>query len=298
MLSFNKQSESEIDLDVGDFGNDSGNRLGQVLVDHGKIKERDIERILKYARKKRLRFGEAAARLRLISRTDLEHAMAAQFDYPYLEKGAGGYPAELVAAFKPFSPKGQALRILCAQLLLRWHSDQRKALAVVGSGYREGCSYIAANLAIVFSQLGHRTLLVDADMQNARQHKLFGIKNDVGLSAALVGRASFESVIKKMVLFRDLSILPAGAPPPNPAELLDRAELKDSMAWLRQQYEVVIFDTPPVTENLGIEAVATACGSALAVFRKDYTKLSDAESLVQAIRGSGADVVGSVMSNF
>ncbi len=298
MLSFSKQSENEVDLDVGEFGNDSGNRLGQVLVDHGKIKERDIERILKYARKKKLRFGEAAARLRLISRTDLEHAMAAQFDYPYLEKGAGGYPAELVAAFKPFSRKGQALRILCAQLLLRWYSGDRSALAVVGSGQREGCSYIAANLAVVFSQLGHRTLLVDADMQNARQHKLFGVSNDLGLSAARVGRAGFESVIKKLVLFRDLSILPAGAPPPNPAELLDRAELSDNMAWLRQQYEVVVFDTPPVSENQGTETVSGVCGSALAVLRKDYTRLSGAESLLRAIRGSGAEVVGSVINNF
>ena len=169
----NKQSESGLDLDIQGFGDDYQNRLGQVLVDHGKIGERDIERILKYARKKRLRFGEAASRLRLVSHDDIERAMAAQFDYPYLEKGAGGYPSELVAAFEPFSKKGRALRILRAQLLSHWHSDENRTLAIIAPSQREGCSYIAANLAVAFSQLGQRTLLVDANLQHARQHKKF-----------------------------------------------------------------------------------------------------------------------------
>jgi len=298
MPYFNKQSESGLDLDVESFGNDSEYRLGQVLVDHGKIGERDIERILEYARKKQLRFGEAASRLRLISHADLERAMAAQFDYPYLEKGAGGYSSELVTAFKPFSRKGRALRILRAQLLSHWYSEESKTLAIIGSGQREGCSYIAANLAVVFSQLGHRTLLVDANLQHARQHKIFAIKNGVGLSGVLIGRASFESVIEQMVLFRDLSILPAGTSPPNPAELLGRSELTEIMPWLRHQYEVVIFDTPPVLESLGAEAVAAACGNALVVLRKDHTQLSNAVLLTQVIRDSGADVVGAVMTDF
>ena len=180
----------------GTDGRVQGSLIGLLLVQHGKIKNSDIERILAYARKKDMRFGEAAVKLRLISGVDLDRAIATQFDYPYLEKGAGGYSAigekELVAAFSPFSDKGQTLRVLRAQLLLHGISSERHALAIVGSQDREGCSFIAANLAVTFSQLGQRTLLIDADLQNGRQHKLFGVKNDVGLSAALVGHASFE----------------------------------------------------------------------------------------------------------
>ena len=297
MQSFDENSTA---LETDRPGKDAGNQLGRLLVDQGKIKEHDIERILKYARKKQLRFGEAATKLRLISRPDLEHAMATQFDYPYLEKGAGTFSRELVAAFEPFSQKGQALRILRAQLMLRWYSEGHRTLAIVGSDPGEGCSYIAANLAIVFSQLGQRTLLVDADLQNGRQHKLFGVKNDVGLSAVLVGRTSFESVVKPLVLLRDLSIVPAGAPPPNPGELLGRKELTDIIPELRQQYDVVIFDTPPVTANLGAEAVAGACGSALVVLRKNRTRLSSAGALMQQMHGTGAEVlvIGSVMNKF
>ncbi len=295
MQSFN---EKEFDIGSDEIENDSGNLLGQLLVDQGKIKEVDIERILKYARKKHVRFGVAATKLRLISSHDLEHAMAAQFDYPYLEAGAGGYSNELVAAFKPFSQKGQALRILRAQLLLRWHSKGENALAVVGSHDREGCSYLAANLAVVFSQLGHRTLLVDADLQQARMHKMFGVKNDVGLSAVLVGRAEVESVVNELVLFRGLTLLPAGAPPPNPGELLGRKELQDLIPQLRSQYDVVIVDTPPVNANYGAATVAGACGNALVVMRKNRTKLADAEVLMQEMRGAGAEVVGTVLNDF
>lgn len=290
--------ESKIDLEGGQVAKDQSNLLGRLLVDQGRIKEADIEGILKYAREKRVRFGEAATRLHLISSQDLEHAMSAQFEYPYFEKGAGGYSSELIAAFDPFSTKGQALRILRAQLLLRWHSEGHRTLAVVGSHNREGCSYLAANLAIVFSQLGHRTLLVDADLQHARQHKLFGVKNDVGLSAVLVGRASHESVIKELALFRALSMLPAGAPPPNPGELLGRKELTDMIQKLRDQYDMVIFDTPVGSANFGAETVAGACGSALVVLRKNHSYLSDANSLIQAVRGTGAGVIGAVMTDF
>jgi receptor protein-tyrosine kinase len=280
-----------------------GSMIGLLLVQQGKIKDRDIERILTYARKKNMRFGEAAVKLRLISSLDLDRAVATQFDYPYLEKGAGGYSAvgekELVAAFSPFSEKGQTLRVLRAQLLLHGISTERHALAVVGSQPREGCSYIAANLAVTFSQLGQRTLLIDADLQYGRQHKLFGIKNDIGLSAALVGHASFESVTRKLSLFRDLSFIPCGAPVPNPNELLGRPELQTAFASLREHYEVVIFDTAPLVKAIGAELVASLCGSALVVVRKDHTRLREAEAMMQHLRNRGdIDILGSVMNLF
>jgi protein-tyrosine kinase len=279
------------------LGKNAGTLLGGLLVDRGKIKESDVDRIVQFARKKRLRFGEAATRLRLISKLDLEHAIATQFDYPYLDKGAGGYSDKLIAAFSPFSSKGQALRNLRTQLLLRWPSDAHQTLAVVAPGNKEASGLIAANLAIVFSQLGQRTLIVDSDLQQAHQHQLFKVKNNVGLSALLVGRASLASVIKELSLFRDLSILPAGAPPPNPAELLGRKALHDIIRELRRVYDVLVFDAPPFNANCGAEAVAVASGNALVVLRKNRTYLTDAAMLMQALRGTGTEVVGAVMAN-
>ncbi len=214
MSSFEIDGIETQDLDsdlLADHDRGSNSKLlGLSLVDQGKIKPKEIERILAYATKQGIRFGEAAVKLRLISRADLEEAIAAQFNYPYLGKEARGYSKELVAAFRPFSPKGEALRMLRAQLVLRWFSEGRKSLAVVSPHGRAGASYIAANLAVVCSQLGEKTLLVDADLQSGRQHTLFGVKNEIGLSGALIGRAALSAIIKPLPLFRGLSLLPAG----------------------------------------------------------------------------------------
>jgi len=294
------QTPDEIGMELDDVLADdaSGALLGQVLIEQGKIDSYDVERIVQYSRDKRLRFGEAAKKLRLVSQRDIEVALAQQFDYPVLDEDAGNYSSELIAAYKPFSPKSQALSNVRSKLLRYWSSEENRALAIVGAHQKEGCSFIAANLAVIFSQLGSKTVLVDADLQGGRQHELFNVKNKVGLSAVLVGRTSVDSVINKLAPFRDLSILPAGAPPPNANELLGRREFQTVVAELQELFDVVIIDTPPVTANRGAEIVAGACGHAVAVVRKGRTHLADAETMVELIRGSGADITGSVMTDF
>ena len=103
---------------------------------------------------------------------------------------------ELVAAYKPFSPVVEQLRALRSELMLRWFDEQpaHKAIAVMSEARGEGRSYIAANLAVVFSQLGGRTLLIDADLRKPSQHLLFGLENRIGLSTVLSGRAGSEAV--------------------------------------------------------------------------------------------------------
>lgn len=293
------QDENELDQQAGYASAFAESMVGRLLIDQGKIDKNDIERIVKHARKKKLRFGEAAKDLRLISKMDLQHALAEQFDYPFLKKDEGGLSRDLVAAYEPFSRKGQSLRNLRARLLQNWGADgQHQVLAVVGAKDGEGCSYIAANLAIVFSQLGQRTLLVDADMLNSRQHQLFNVPNTVGLSAVLLGRASHDQRINKLTLFRNLFILPAGAPPPNVTELLGRGELVRLVEAVRDRFDIVIFDTPPGTADSGADIVAAACRNALVILRHQKTGLADAEDLVGTMRSRGAKIVGAVINDF
>jgi protein-tyrosine kinase len=272
----------------------SGKLLGQILLEQGKLSEPAIDRVLLHARRKRLRFGEAALRLRLISRADLEHAVAAQFDYPFLDKGAGGYSKKLIAAFEPFSKKGEALRNLRTKLLLRWDLDANRTLAVIGAEGSDASTDIAANLAIVFSQLGHRTLLVDTDMRHASQHRLFNVDNNTGLSGLLIGRVTPEAVIRRLPLFRNLSILTAGIPPPNPVDLLARNEWQEIVADLRRRFGIVILDASSLGQNSGAEFVARACRSVLVTLEKDRTLVTDATRLTEALHSAGAEIVGSV----
>jgi protein-tyrosine kinase len=295
----NSDDDNDLGQQAGYASAFAGSLVGRLLIDQGKIDKKDIERIVKHARKKKLRFGEAAKDLKLISKMDLQHALAEQFDYPFLKKDEGGLSRDLVAAYEPFSRKGQSLRNLRARLLQNWGANgQHQAMAVVGAKDGDGCSYIAANLAIVFSQLGQRTLLVDADMLNSRQHKLFNVSNNVGLSAVLLGRTSHDQRIKQLTLFRNLFILPAGAPPPNVTELLGRRELVRLVETLRDLFDIVIFDTPPGTSDSGADFVAAACGNALITLRHHKTGLAEAENLVGTVRASGANIVGAVINDF
>ncbi|MBA3564536.1 MAG: chain length determinant protein tyrosine kinase EpsG [Gammaproteobacteria bacterium] len=271
--------------------------LGKLLSDSGKINNRDVERVLAFAKKKGLRFGEAAVKLRVLKKADVDHALAAQFDYPYIREGDGLFGKELIAAYKPFTPKVEALRSLRVQLMLGSFNSSSNALAIVSPGPGEGRSYIAANLAVVFSQLGERTLLIDAHMQNPTLHKIFRVEDSPGLSSALGDRTSGKIRIVNIPQFKNLSLLPAGARPPNPDELLARDAFAAICSRFGKAFDVALIDTPPGDSSTAADWVADRCGKALIVARRDVTRFEDARTFVTRMR-SRAEVVGSVLNQF
>src|SRR5437764_10270949 len=133
--------------------------IGAILMDEGKLTASDAEQVLARQRELGWRFGEAAIELNLITDADLRQALAKQYEFPYLVSGPEGVSKELIAAWDPFHPVVEELRGVRTQLLIRWHNPDagRKTLAVASPGGREGRSFIAANLAVVFAQLGSRT---------------------------------------------------------------------------------------------------------------------------------------------
>ena len=276
----------------------SSSRLGAILVRRGKLKPRDCERVLNYAERKQLRFGEAALKLRLVTRTDIQHAIAEQFDYPYLSKGEGGHSKQLVTAYEPFSPTGEKLRNLRAQLLLHWKNADQKTLAVLSPDDPTNSSVIAANLAVACSQSGSATLLVDCDMRRAAQRQFFRANHRVGLSEMLMRRAGLQDAVHRVADFRNLSILPAGTLPPNPGDLLVNQDWSDLVVSLRNAFDIIIFDAPAYGTDTSAEMVARVCGNALIVLQQGRTYLADAKALVKSLEAMNAQVVGSVMTTF
>lgn len=272
------------------------NTLGQILLRRRKIDPRDIERILKYAEKKRLRFGAAALRLGMISRQELDHAVAAQFDYPFLEPGAEGYSPRLATAFDPFGAHGTAFRVLQKRLIQDWFDEGHRALAVTGPSGQDGCSHAAANLAVAFSQQGWPTVLVDANLRRPGLHKLFNLNNDLGLSSVLVRRYPLAEVTVRLTGLRDLSLVTAGIMPPNVGDLLWRPELDRVLMALRERYRIVIFDTPSWRAGIGAENVARLCEGALLVLRRDHTRAADAAALSATLNANGTRILGSALN--
>jgi hypothetical protein len=158
--------------------------IGSILIDSGRLAPDDIEKVLEFQKEAGLRFGEAGIKLGLLTEQDILFALSLQFDYPFLSGPTRPVSEDVVVAYRPFGHEGERLRSLRSQLQLRWFNDSGKqtSLAVVGPHRGEGRSHLAANLAVSFAQAGERTLLIDADLHNASQHRYFKLENGAGLS--------------------------------------------------------------------------------------------------------------------
>ena len=272
-------------------------KIGRLLIKLGKISAEDTENILHTQQEHGLLFGDAALKLGLISEADIRQVLALQFNYPYLLEGQGNYSNELIAAYQPFSPKVEALRALRSQLMVRWFNDNNKSLAIVSANEGEGVSYLTANLAIMFSQLGMRTLLIDANMRDPRQHILFNLKEHRGLSDIIAGRAGLD-VVSQVEFFENLSVLGAGTTPPNPQELMNRASFTYFIDQASDQYDVVLVDTSAATYTADAQVTVSRCGGALLVSRLNHTRLSDLTEVRNQISVTGAILVGAVINDY
>lgn len=277
----------------------TSSQIGNILVDSGRLTVDEAERILQEQRARRQRFGDAGIALGLLTAADIDFALSSQFSYPYLIRGQSTVSEELIAAYEPFSKQVEALRALRSQLVMRWFGVgvQRSVLAITSAERGDGRSFIAANLAVLFSQLGQRTLLIDADMRNPRQHELFGIENRSGLSAILSGRSGLADV-QRIPSLVALSVLPAGAMPPNPQELLGRSSFPQMLRDFSEEFDVILVDTPPDHDYADGQTAAARAGAAIVVVRKDASHTGAVGNLVDSMKHAGVMVVGTVLNEY
>jgi len=294
-ISLAGQDEPD-DLDFNLAAREPAQPMGRMLIESGRLGPDDVQRILDYQTRAGLPFGEAGVALGLLGDDDVHQVLAAQFGYSALAPDSGLAP-ELVAATDPDSDAVEHLRALRSQLMLRWfENDQRQAaLAVVSPGAGEGRSWIAANLAVLFSQLGKRTILIDADLRRPRQHQIFGVPGRIGLSAILAGRAGWDAVTEVKAV-PGLWLLPAGAMPPNPQELLARPGFARVITALRSSYEVILVDTPAAESCADAGTIAARAGAALMVACRDRSSVPRLASLSGDLRQFGITVVGAVLN--
>ena len=211
----------------------------------------------------------------------------------------GVVSSQLVAAAEPLHPRTEQLRALRTQLLIRWSNlgTAPRALALISPNSSEGRSYLAANLAVLFAQLGRRTLLIDADLRAPRQFEFFGIPNRPGLLAVLAGRAGREAAIS-LPAFGPLSVVPAGPYAPHPQELLLRPTLGAFLKQMESEFDAILIDTPPARQNADAQGLAFLAGSALVVARAGHTRVDETASIVRQLTDAGVLILGTVLNNF
>jgi chain length determinant protein tyrosine kinase EpsG len=273
--------------------------IGEILLDRGLLTPGDIARIVERQQLQDEPFGEAAIALKLLKREDLDAALSTQFNYGYVVDGDSRLAPQLVTAFKPFSRASEEIRALKSQLMLRWFNGdpRRKFLAVVSQRPRDGRSFIAANLAIVFSQQGQRTLLIDANLRQPIQASWFHTQRSAGLAGLLSKRSGLEAM-ESFNALPGLRVLPAGVAPPNPQELVSMPALGQMLEQVRDHFDVVLIDTPAADTFSDAEIIAARAGAALLVARKNRSPLRGASDLTRRMQDVGVAMVGSVLNHY
>jgi capsular exopolysaccharide synthesis family protein len=153
---------------------------------------------------------------------------------------------ELVNLKDPESTFAEHYRNIRTSLLLSTPDHPPKVFVVTSALPQEGKTVTAINLAVAFTQLGKKVLVLDCDLRRPRLHKIFRIKNTAGLTSFLVGRSRIEDIIQRYPGEPNLHVIPSGPIPPNPVELLISKAMTDMMAGLRQHYDFIFIDAPPL----------------------------------------------------
>lgn len=178
---------------------------------------------------------------------------------------------EMVTQVRPQSQMAESYRALRTSLLLSNLGAPPKVIMVTSARPQEGKTTTSINTAIVLAQKGVRVLLIDADLRRPSVHKTLGMGPRSGLSNVLTGSANLQQAITTTPVLTNLSILPAGTPPPNPAELLASSNMRDVIAELREQYDHIVIDTPPTLSVTDAVVLSPRADATILVIRCGQT---------------------------
>ena len=152
--------------------------------------------------------------------------------------------------------------------------EKCKVILITSSIPKEGKSFVAINTAITLTLTGGRVVIIEADLRNPKISKPLGINSHIGMSNYLIGKATEEDIVVPHPTIEYLSVIPAGPIPPNPAELLSTSRLEELIAYLKQHFDYVIIDSPPVGAVTDAKILAGVANATLYIIRHNYTNSS------------------------
>ncbi|UQF71516.1 CpsD/CapB family tyrosine-protein kinase [Vagococcus lutrae] len=177
------------------------------------------------------------------------------------------------------SPISEQYRTIRTNIQFSMVDSQFKTFVVTSSGPGEGKSTTAANLAVVFANSGNRVLLVDADLRKPTVAKTFALSNHQGFSTLLTDRESHVTQLAQPSGVENLSVLTSGPKPPNPSEMLGSIRMGQVMEQLRESYDLIIFDMPPVVAVTDAQIMSSLVDGTILVVREG---VSDKRAIIKA----------------
>src|SRR5580693_4828355 len=209
---------------------------------------------------------------------------------------ASNEAVELVTQVRPQSQMAESYRALRTSLLLSNLGAPPKVIMVTSALPQEGKTTTSINCAVVLAQKGVRVLLIDADLRRPSIHKTLGMGPHSGLSNVLTGSATLEQAITRTAVLPNLFVLTAGTPPPNPAELLASANMKDVLTQLRGQYDHVVIDTPPSLSVTDAVVLSPRADAVVLVIRSGQTTKTALRRSRDILMQVNAKVVGVLLN--
>lgn len=271
-------------------------RIGELLVELGRLDSGQVREVLEVQRSDPRRFGEVALFLGYVARGDLDLALMRQVgEGPELPIE---YPTDrTLPAIDPEEYGCEALVAVRSQLVHRWFGEdpEERCLAIVSPESGDGRSYLCSRLARLFAELEEDTLIIDADLRAPSMHAIFGLDNSRGLSTYLEGSVP-EPPVQAVPGVANLHVLCAGPMGGQPHRLLARKEFSRLIETVSARYRSVFIDTPAASRGADALTIALRASGALLVVRKHESREPSLRELAQRLRDSTVEVVGAVLN--
>lgn len=213
-----------------------------------------------------------------------------------IQSGVRMTTPNLITLTDPRSAAAEAFRTLRTNLMFSSVEDPIHTLLVTSSVDDEGKSDALANLAVTFAQAGNKTILVDADMRRPSQHDIWGVKNR-GLTTMMIEDSAMSNPPLVDTGVENLSLLPAGDEPPNPADLLSSKRMNEVIGVLKARAAYVLFDAPPVLAATDAALLGTKVDGALLVVKAGQSRRDQTTRARDALEQVHVRVVGAVLTN-
>lgn len=204
---------------------------------------------------------------------------------------------DLITIQDPRSNAAEAFRSLRTNLMFSSVENPITTLLITSAAQSEGKSVVAANLAVTLAQSGNKTILVDADLRKPVQHTIWNTKNDRGLTTMMLDNTAVSTPPLVDTEIDNLQLLPSGALPPAPADLLSSQRMSEVIGVLKARAHYIIFDSPPILAATDATLLSTKLDGTLLVIRAGGTRREDALRARQSLERVHARIIGAVLSN-
>ncbi|AYE33871.1 CpsD/CapB family tyrosine-protein kinase [Clostridium septicum] len=200
----------------------------------------------------------------------------------------------LIVENKPRSVAAESYRTLRTNIQYSSFDEECKSIVITSSEPGEGKSTTAANLALSLAQGEKKVILIDCDLRKPSIHKKFKISNLTGLSDVLIGQKKLIQVLKRHG--DNLLLLTSGKIPPNPSEMLGSKAMKNLLKELRENFDYIIIDTPPVQAVTDSQVLSTEADGTLLVIKAEKTKRDSVHNSINLLRKVNANIIGTVLN--